>query len=497
MKVVAILNYSTFRHQTKRYKPYQYELLALKNRLHMNNVQRYMLLFFLFSACGSGDDKQDYNSSTDLPENPITQTPDNEKSEITDEELLDLTQRETFKYFWNFAQANSGAARERYFPNDAMRDQNVVTTGGTGFGLMAILVGIERGFITRAAGIERLNKILSFLETAERFHGAWPHWIDGTTGKTIPFSEKDDGGDLVETSFLAQGLIAIIEYFSQGNTTEKALATKADILWKGVEWDWYTQNQDVLYWHWSPNFGFEINLQLKGYNEVLITYVLAAASPDHAISKDVYTNGWASNGTIASSQMTYELPLVVAHAGNTAFGGPLFWAHYSHLGLDPRNLSDDFVNYNEASVNHAKINYAYCVDNPNNFMDYGPDCWGLTASYSRDSEGGISYKEHRPGLNDIGVISPTAALSSMPYTPEESMQALHYFYSHKDKLLGPAGFYDAFSPEYNFWVAEGYLAIDQGPIIIMLENHRTGLLWNLFMKNTDLQSGLEKLDFLF
>ncbi|MFS4467797.1 glucoamylase family protein [Maribacter sp. 2210JD10-5] len=451
-------------------------------------------MVLMFASC---DEQQGPVGVSELPEEAVDDMPKEEEPELTDEELLDLTQLETFRYFWDFAQSDSGGARERYHPNEPSRDQNTVATGGTGFGLMAILVGIERGFVTKEEGMQRLTNILSFLESADRFHGAWPHWINGSNGNTIPFSEKDNGGDLVETAFLVQGLICIKEYFEEGDDAEKALAAKADILWKGVEWDWYTQGEDTLYWHWSPNFGFDINLELKGYNEVLIAYILGAASPDYTISKNAYTNGWASNGGIISSDVQYGLPLVAKHAGNTAYGGPLFWAHYSYLGLDPRNLSDEFVNYTDVNVNHSKINYQYCVDNPNNFLDYGKDCWGLTASYSRNNDGNITYRAHRPGSNDIGVISPTAALSSMPYTPEESMRALRYFYSHKDKLLGPAGFYDAFSPQYDFWVAEAYLAIDQGPIIVMIENHRTELLWRLFMKNEDVRSGLEKLGFSF
>jgi len=452
----------------------------------------YALIFLLalVVSCGGGDDYTYVPTPPEIPDDGS----DDDVPTITDNELMDLVQKETFKYFWDFAEQNSGGAKERYHPDDPNRDSQVVTAGGTGFGLMAILVGIERGFISRTEGVERLTTLLDFLENADRFHGAWSHWINGSTGAVIPFSSLDDGGDLVETAFLAQGLICIKEYLKNGSEEEIALAQKADELWKGVEWDWYTQGQNVLYWHWSPNHDFAINLQLKGYNEVLITYILAAASPDHSIEKEVYTNGWASNGGIKSSNTQYGYPLLVKHNGNEQFGGPLFWAHYSYLGLNPKTLSDEYVDYWNVNVNHSKINYEYCVANPKGFEDYGEDCWGLTASYSRNNDGSMGYNAHGPS-NDIGVISPTAAISSIPYTPQESLKAMHYFYKNKDKLLGPAGFYDAFSPEYNFWVAEAYLAIDQGPQIIMIENHRTGLLWNLFMANEDVQAGLTKLGF--
>ncbi|MFS4418160.1 glucoamylase family protein [Maribacter sp. 2307ULW6-5] len=446
----------------------------------------------LFFACACIDnDGPGPTGNSELPD------PEPEPEvELTDEELMDLTQERTFNYFWEFAHPVSGAARERYHPNDPDNDQNTVTMGGTGFGLMAILVGVERGYVSRAEAVQRLNKIVSFLETAERFRGAWPHWLNGNTGKVIPFSAKDNGGDLVETALLAQGLICVKEYFKEGSDTEKTLANKADALWKGVEWNGYTQGQNALFWHWSPTYGFDINLMIRGYNETLITYVLAAASPEYGISKEVYENGWASNGSIASANTNYGYPLVVEHPGSPLYGGPLFFSHYSFLGLNPQGLSDAYVDYGTAAVNHIMINYEYAVENPKKFKDYGENCWGLTASYTRNSDGGIGYTAHSP-VNDTGVISPTAAISSLPYAPEESLRAMHYFYGHKDKLLGPAGFYDAFSPQFNFWVAEAYLAIDQGPQIIMIENYRTGLLWDLFMQNTEVRAGLDKLGFTY
>ena len=441
-----------------------------------------------------------FSCSKDSPSEPIAPDPVDDGpvviDPLTDVELMDLVQRETFKYFWDYAQPDSKAARERYIPSNPSQDQDVVTSGGTGFGLMAILVGIERGYVSRSDAVTRLETLLTFLESADRFHGAWSHWINGTNGNVIPFSNLDNGGDLVETAFLAQGLICIKEYFKNGSPAEVQLANKADLLWKGVEWDWYTQNQNVLYWHWSPNNAFSINLKIQGYNESLIAYVLGAASPEHSISKEVYTQGWAGNGNIKSSNVQYGLPLFLNHAGSPQFGGPLFFSHYSFLGLNPNNLVYQYANYKDVVTNHAKINYQYCVQNPKGFKDYGMDCWGLSASYSRNTDGTLGYAAHSP-VNDNGVISPTASIGSIPYTPTESLKAMHFFYKNKDKLWGKAGFYDAFNPQYNFWVAQAYLAIDQGPQIIMIENHRTGLLWNLFMQNEDVRNGLDKLGFTY
>jgi hypothetical protein len=402
-------------------------------------------------------------------------------------------QRRTFQYFWDGAEPTSGLARERYHVDNVypQNDKMVVTSGGGGFGVMAILVGIERGYITRQQGIERFEKILNFLETADRFHGAWPHWWNGETGKVKPFSRRDDGGDLVETSFMLQGLLCVRQYFKDGSAREKSIAARADKLWKEVDFNWYRNGKNVLYWHWSPNFGWEMNFAVTGYNECLIMYVLAASSPTHGVPAEVYHEGWARNGKIKDSVTTYGYTLTLAHNGAPKYGGPLFWAHYSYLGLDPRGLKDRYANYWEHNKNHTLINRAWCVENPKGFKGYGPQSWGLTSSYSMRG-----YAGHAPGENrDLGVISPTAALSSMPYTPEYSMQAMKHWYTNmKDSLLGPYGFYDAFSETAN-WFPKRYLAIDQGPIVVMMENYRSGLLWNLFMSCPEIQEGLKKLGF--
>lgn len=399
---------------------------------------------------------------------------------ISEEKLLTKVQEETFRYFWDFAHPNSGMARERNTSG------NLVTSGGTGFGLMAILVGIERGFITRQQGIERFVKIIDFLGQADRFHGAWAHWMDGNTGKVIPFSAKDNGGDLVETGLLVQGLLTVKAYLNQTIPLENSLAEKIDILWRGIEWNWYTRGgQDILYWHWSPQFGWDMNLPIRGYNEALIVYVLAAASPTHPVNKAVYEKGWANNGNMRNGKQFFQIPLPLGYD----FGGPLFFAHYSFLGLDPRNLSDQYANYWTQNVNHSRINQAHAISNPLGFTGYSDESWGLTASDNR-----LGYNAHSP-TNDLGVISPTAALSSFPFTPAESMKALNFFYYKMgEKLWGQYGFYDAFNITEQ-WYADSFLAIDQGPIIIMIENHRTGLLWDLFMKDQEVEKGLKKLGF--
>lgn len=405
--------------------------------------------------------------------------------------LLDTIQRQTFDYFWEGAEPVSGLARERIHMDNIYptHDKDIITIGGSGFGLMAILVGVERDFITREQALERYEKSIAFLAKTDRFHGAWPHWLM-PSGKVAPFSAKDNGGDLVETAFLIQGLLTVKEYFKDGNEREKQLADNIQQLWEEVEWDWYTQGgKDVLYWHWSPNHGWEMNFPVGGYNEALIMYVLAAASPTHPIKKEVYEKGWARNGAITQDTVYYGLKTELDHYEHDKSPvGPLFWAHYSYLGLNPNGLSDQYADYWKLNQNHALIQYKYAVDNPKNYKGYGENCWGLTSSYSMKG-----YAGHRPD-RDIGVISPTAALSSMPYTPDQSMEFLKFLYTQQDTLIGKYGPYDAFSLEHN-WYLPRYLAIDQGPIPVMIENYRSGLFWKLFMGNADVRSGLGKLTF--
>ena len=420
-----------------------------------------------------------------------TKTTQTKKVVLSDEQLLDSIQYQTFNYFWEGAEPNSGLARERIHLDDIYptHDKDIITTGGSGFGLMAILVGVERNFITRAQALERYEKIVTFLEKADRFHGAWPHWLL-PNGKVTAFSKKDNGGDLVETAFLVQGLLTVREYFKEGSSKEQELANRIQKLWEGVEWNWYTKgNEDVLYWHWSPEYGWEMNFPVGGYNEALIMYILAAGSPTHSIQKSVYDKGWARNGAIAKDTTYYGLETELDHYEHDASPvGPLFWAHYSYLGLNPKGLKDQYGDYWKLNKNHAKIHYKHAIANPNNYKGYGEKNWGLTSSYSVKG-----YAGHRPD-NDLGVISPTAALSSMPYTPKESITYLRSLYQEQDSLVGKYGPFDAYSHQEN-WYLPRYLAIDQGPIPVMIENYRSGLFWNLFMKNTDVQNGLETLGF--
>ncbi len=419
---------------------------------------------------------KEYLLSTGL--NPADKFP-----RIPDEDLLTLVQKQTFSYFWDFGHPVSGMARER------TTSEHTVTTGGTGFGVMAMIVAAERGFITKGEALQRIQRIVAFLATkCTRYHGAFAHWIHGETGATIPFSTYDNGADLVETSLLFQGLLIARQYFSGTAPEETQLREEITRLWEDIDWTWFRKGgENALYWHWSPQYEWQMNMKISGWNESLITYVLAASSPTHPIAAAVYHEGWARNGSMANntSFFGYKLPL------GPHLGGPLFFAHYSFLGLNPKELKDRYADYWEQNRNHTLINYNYCIDNPKKQSGYGENCWGLTAS-----DGNQGYSAHSP-TNDRGVIAPTAALSSMPYTPEESMRALHFFYYKLgDKLWSDHGFTDAFNLSEN-WFDNQCIAINQGPIIAMIENHRTGLLWNLFMSSPEIKAGLTTLGFTY
>jgi hypothetical protein len=403
---------------------------------------------------------------------------------LNDEQLLELVQKQTFRYFWDFAHPVSGLSRER--SNVTHYGPEVVTVGGTGFGVMSIIIATERKWITRDSAVTRLLKMINFLRKADSYHGIFPHWMDGETGKTIPFSRKDDAADLVETAYLFQGLLCARQYFTANTPKENELRNKINWTWGEAEWNWFTQGgQNVLYWHWSPNNGWSMNHQIRGWNECLITYVLAASSERYAIKPEVYQQGWKNSPTYFNGKSYYNIKLPLGFE----YGGPLFFAHYSFLGLDPRGLKDDKTNFWEQNLNHTLINREHCIRNPKGYKGYGENCWGLTSSDNMRGYGG-----HSPS-NDLGVISPTAALSSFPYTPEYSMKALkHFYYDLGEKIWSEYGFTDAFSETENWW-AGSHLAIDQGPIIVMIENYRTGLMWRLFMSCPEIISGLKKLGF--
>jgi len=402
--------------------------------------------------------------------------------DIEPDGLLEAVQRQTFRFFWEGAHQASGCARDRQ-KTTGDPNNDLVAVGGTGFGVMAIVVAVERGWVDRTAAVQRLDRILSFLERAERHHGAFPHFLNAVTGAVVPLTRRDDGADLVETALLLQGLICAREYFDQPGEAEATLRSRIEGLWAGVDWAWFTRGERHLTWHWSPNHSWDMDLRIAGWNECLIAYVLAAASERHPIDPDIYHEGFATALSFRNGRTFHgvELPLGVD------YGGPLFFAHYSFCGIDPRGLRDRHADYWEQNLRHARINHAHCVANPHGFAGYGEDSWGLTAAH-----GPSRYRAFCP-VNDAGVIAPTAALSSLPYLPQESMRALRGFL-RRPRLWGRFGFVDAFSDQDN-WYARTYLAVNQGPIVAMMENYRSGLLWKLFMRSREARTGLTRLGF--
>ncbi len=399
-----------------------------------------------------------------------------------DEALLDSVQRHSFGYFWDFAHRPSGMARDRG-RSDGTVENDLLAVGGTGFGIMAMIVAAERGWISRQAAVDRLVTMLAYLDQAESYHGVFPHFLDGATGKEVSFWADNAGGDLVETSYLVAGFLCARQYFTAENRSEADLRERIARLWENVNWNWHAQDKSALHWHWVPTQK-ALKQRIEGWNECLITYVLAASSPTHPISANVYHEGWAKGADFKNGKDYYGIKLPLG----PEFGGPLFFAHFSFLGLDPRGLRDRYADYWEQNLHHCLINDEHCVRNPNGFKGYGPDCWGLTSS-----EGDSGYRPHSP-IEDDGVIAPCAALSSFPYTPQQSARALRYFVSLGPKLWGKYGFADAFNPTTG-WNSNEHLAIDQGPIIVMIENYRTGLIWRLFMSCPEISQGLALLGF--
>ena len=408
-----------------------------------------------------------------------------ELAALPDAALLEQVQRQTFRFFWEGGLPVSGLTPDRSTLRAAPVDDKAAI-GGTGFGLMCIIVAVERGWITRAAAVTRIGAMLDVLTRAPCYHGAFPHFLNGRTGATIPFFRKDDAADLVETSFLCMGLLCARQYFDADTSAEAQLRGRANWLWEEVEWSWFTQDQRrLLYWHWSPNNGWAMDHEIHGWNECLITYVLAGAAPRYGVDPLVYHRGFAAGRDFLNGKSYYDIELPLG----APFGGPLFFTHYSFCGLDPHGLKDRYADYWQQNLAHVQINHAHCATNPHGHPGYSAQCWGLTASVDPDG-----YAVHDPA-NDNGTISPTAALASLPYAPHESLAAMrHFLRRYGNKVWGRYGFVDAFS-ERRGWFADTFLAIDQGPIIIMIENHRSGLLWRLFMSIPEIQNSLRKLGF--
>lgn len=418
---------------------------------------------------------------------------------MTDDQLLTMVQQGCFRYYWEGANPVAGLA-----PEVLPGDPDLIAVGGNGFGVMALIVATQRHFVAREQADARMLKIVRFLSRADRFHGAWPHFLNGRTGHVIPlFGKYDDGGDLVETAFMMQGLLAARQYFDRDTPAEREIRDTITRLWHGVDWSWYRRTPDspVLYWHWSPDHGFYIHHPLVGWNETMMVYLLAIASPTHPVPASMYDSGWAGTAPLqihyrqgwsrttqgdhyANGHSYYGIKLDVGEGP----GGDLFFTQFSFMGFDPRGLRDRYTDYFANNRALAQINRAYCIANPRHYVGYGPDCWGISA--------GINVGGGQPQpRDDNGTISVMAALGCMPYTPQASLAALkHYYRDLGPKVWGIFGFHDSFNQTEN-WYEPVYMALDQAPIVVMIENHRTGLVWKCFMANPEIRPALQAIGF--
>lgn len=407
---------------------------------------------------------------------------------MTDDELLTMVQEASFRYYWEAAEPHSGMTRESEPGSD-----DIIALGASGFGVMAIVTGTQRGFITHQQAIDRLLRITGFLSTADRFHGAWPHFLSGSTGHVLPvFGMYDNGADLVETSFLMEGLLTARQYFKNDGPSGKELYDRITKLWEGVDWSWFraTPKRDALYWHWSPDYTFYIANRLTGWNEVMITYLEAIASPTHSIPASDYYSGWVGEG-VGNKYANGATYYGIKHAVGEGTGGPLFFTDYSYMGFDPHNLHDRYADYYENNRAQALINQQYCIQNPHHWEGYGTDAWGLTAV-----DGPDGYVPYEPTFDlDDGTIAPTGAISAFPYTPKESMAALKHFYRDLGaQVWGIYGFRDSFNLQQN-WYSGITMGLNQAPMAVMIENYRTGLIWKNFMANPEIQPMLEQIGF--
>ncbi|NCB67653.1 MAG: hypothetical protein EOM47_02245 [Bacteroidia bacterium] len=422
-----------------------------------------ILVVFMFFSC-----KDPVVPTITVVKNDETYSPSKVRA------VMDEWQRKNFNFFFNGA-SPTGMALEGNDRGD------VVTTGGSGFGVMALIVGTERGWITREQSTTHMQKIVRFLGKAERYKGAWSHWYN-PDGTAHAFGDQVKTGDIIETAFMMAGLLAAGEYYTNTTAVEKEIRDSVASFWKTINWRFFAGTDNALNWLYYSQEN-RLTMHIKGWNEGLISYILALGAPEPMnISADVYNNGWLSGGGILNRTgkfYGYDLPL------GENYGGPMFFAHYSFLGLNPNLMEDNYANYWLQNVGHTMINRHYCVYEAPKSFKYSERDWGLTACY-----GGRPPWEYsaRSPLNDDGVLAPTAALGSYPYTPFYSTQVLMHL-AENSLAHGTYGFVDAYSPETST-SEKKHLAIDQGPIVVMMENYRSGLIWNLLMKNPDIQKGL-------
>jgi hypothetical protein len=451
-----------------------------------------ILATLLLVPCSTTGCKKQEKPSDDPEEEVVKVQKPTDRND--DEGLLTYYQYLHFQYMWSGGCPNSGLARVRYWRDNPSKDADIITVGASGFGLMGIIVAVERHFITRDDALKRFEKVLDFLERADRWHGMFPHWYYDSTAKTKPFGGKEDdnGADVHESANLIQGLLCVRQYMDKTVAREKAIAERIDALWQAMEWDWFVDENGAILWHWSPTVGFQKHLEMTGFNETHIVYILACSSPTHPVAPEVYKTGWGKNGDIVNDATRYDIPINVRQHKGTYEVGPMYWTAFSYAGFCPKGIKDPYgIDYFEALKSHALIQYTYCSqDNPNKFSCYSEDCWGMSSGYTTNNS---SDYQAMCTKNDVGVITADAAIIAMPYTPEKSLAVARHFYWDVPTQMGPWGLWDSYSDTEG--TVYKYLGNNQCIVVPMIENYRTGLLWDLFMSCPEIQEGLDKIGF--
>ncbi|MDM7914397.1 MAG: glucoamylase family protein, partial [Candidatus Eisenbacteria bacterium] len=398
---------------------------------------------------------------------------------LTNEALLDTLQRTAFDFFWNEANPANGLIKDRSTPGSACSIASV------GFGLSAILIGIDHGWITRDEGRAR---ILTTLETFWNgpqgtapdgmigYKGLFYHFLDMNTATRTWDCELST----IDSALLFAGILDAREYFTTDDPVDVQVRTLADSLYYRADWNFFRNGNPGILMGWRPGTGFAGFGQWVGYNEAMILYILAIGSPTHPVPASSW-NTWTS-GYHWQTQYGYTYVIFP----------PLFGHQYSHCWIDFRYIQDAHmrgrgITYFENSRRATLAQRNYCIANPFGHIGYGANLWGITAC---DGPDGYAAHGAPPPQNDDGTIAPTAPAGSIPFTPDESLAVLQNLYdNYRAMLWGPYGFRDAFNLDRGWWDTD-YIGIDQGPIVLMIENYRTGAVWERIERNGDVQWGL-------
>jgi hypothetical protein len=400
----------------------------------------------------------------------------------------------TFGFFWNTATPSTGLVPDR-FPAKSFS-----SIAAVGFGLTAYPIGVERHYITREQARDRVLTTLRFLTTVPNEHGFLYHFLDPQTGQRANDSEVST----VDTALLLGGVLFCESYFDTSDLKEVEIRRLADELYRRVDWTWAQPHPPAVSLAWTPEAGFNA-VDWHGYNEAMLVYVLALGSPVHPIADDAWA-AWTS---------TYDRTWGTYYGETHLSFGPLFGHQFSHVWIDFRGIRDAYmqqhgIDYFENSRRATLAQQRYAIDNPMKWVDYGENVWGLSACdgpanirqpYRSEERRFYGYTARGAGLGynrDDGTLSPAALVSSLPFAPELVIPAaLEIHRRYGSKLYSTYGFLDAFNPSFGAsgWFDQVYLGLDQGPILAMIENYRTGLVWSVMRRNPYVQRGLQRAGF--